>query len=115
MRSEWDHLSSHDKARKLSRAGAPSLGTTINFAPDGEVLVATNTALEGYWQKSDETHAALADGVFHTGDGGYLDDEGYLVISDRKKDVIITGGENVSPIEVQGRGGAGTGLVWLPR
>jgi acyl-CoA synthetase (AMP-forming)/AMP-acid ligase II len=57
--------------------------------------------LEGYWQQPEESAAALADGWFHTGDGGTLGDDGYLTISDRKKDVIITGGENVSSIEVE--------------
>jgi acyl-CoA synthetase (AMP-forming)/AMP-acid ligase II len=57
--------------------------------------------MDGYWNQPDATDAALAGGWFHTGDGGYLDDEGYLTISDRKKDVIISGGENVSSIEVE--------------
>jgi acyl-CoA synthetase (AMP-forming)/AMP-acid ligase II len=57
--------------------------------------------LEGYWDKPQETSAALVDGWFRTGDGGYVGDDGYLTISDRKKDVIITGGENVSSIEVE--------------
>jgi acyl-CoA synthetase (AMP-forming)/AMP-acid ligase II len=55
----------------------------------------------GYWQQPDATAEAMAGGWFHTGDGGRLDAEGYLTISDRKKDVIITGGENVSSIEVE--------------
>jgi acyl-CoA synthetase (AMP-forming)/AMP-acid ligase II len=68
---------------------------------DGEVLTASNHNLDGYWDQPEETAKAQAGGWFHTGDGGYLDDEGYLVISDRKKDVIISGGENVSSIEVE--------------
>jgi acyl-CoA synthetase (AMP-forming)/AMP-acid ligase II len=59
--------------------------------------------LEGYWQQPDATAEALDGGWFHTGDGGFLDDDGYLTISDRKKDIIITGGENVSSIEVEDR------------
>jgi acyl-CoA synthetase (AMP-forming)/AMP-acid ligase II len=66
----------------------------------GEVLAQSNHVFAGYWQQPGETARAIADGWFHTGDGGY--EEGpYLVISDRKKDVIITGGENVSSIEVE--------------
>jgi acyl-CoA synthetase (AMP-forming)/AMP-acid ligase II len=65
------------------------------------VLTASNHNLDGYWQQPDATAEAQAGNWFHTGDGGYLDDEGYLVISDRKKDVIISGGENVSSIEVE--------------
>lgn len=57
--------------------------------------------LQGYWQQPEETEAALGDGWFHTGDGGDIGADGYLTISDRKKDVIITGGENVSSIEVE--------------
>jgi acyl-CoA synthetase (AMP-forming)/AMP-acid ligase II len=70
---------------------------------EGEVLARSNTVLEGYWEQPEETAKALADGWFHTGDGGRIDDEGYVVISDRRKDVIITGGENVSSIEVEDR------------
>jgi acyl-CoA synthetase (AMP-forming)/AMP-acid ligase II len=57
--------------------------------------------MEGYWEQPDQTADAIRDGWFHTGDGGTLDDDRYLAISDRKKDVIITGGENVSSIEVE--------------
>ena len=67
----------------------------------GEVLARGNVVLAGYWREPEASAAALADDWFHTGDGGHLDEDGYLVISDRKKDVIITGGENVSSIEVE--------------
>ncbi len=67
----------------------------------GEVLARSNVVMGGYWQQPDATAAAIEDGWFHTGDGGYVDDENYVVISDRKKDVIISGGENVSSIEVE--------------
>ncbi|WP_342787072.1 AMP-binding enzyme [Actinomadura chibensis] len=65
------------------------------------MLAATNHNLDGYWNQPEETARAQTDGWFHTGDGGAIDDEGYVVISDRKKDVIISGGENVSSIEVE--------------
>ncbi|WP_035840984.1 AMP-binding protein [Kitasatospora azatica] len=99
-RAEWDQLSPAERAEKLVRAGAPALGTQLRVDNQGEVLVRSNTVLDGYWERPDETAAALKDGWFHTGDGGTLQD-GYLTISDRKKDVIITGGENVSSIEVE--------------
>jgi acyl-CoA synthetase (AMP-forming)/AMP-acid ligase II len=67
----------------------------------GEVLARSNVVFEGYWEQPEATADAIVDGWFHTGDGGTLDDEGYLTISDRKKDVIISGGENVSSIEVE--------------
>ena len=57
--------------------------------------------MDGYWEQPDQTAAAIHDGFFHTGDGGIIDDDNYVVISDRKKDVIISGGENVSSIEVE--------------
>jgi acyl-CoA synthetase (AMP-forming)/AMP-acid ligase II len=101
MRSEWDDLSTHDRAARLGRAGAPALGVRVEVDPDGEVLTASNHNLDGYWDQPDETARVQEGGIFHTGDGGYLDDDGYLVISDRKKDVIISGGENVSSIEVE--------------
>jgi acyl-CoA synthetase (AMP-forming)/AMP-acid ligase II len=101
QRSEWADLAPADRARRLGRAGAPAIGVRVAVDGDGEVLTQSNHNLAGYWNQPDETAAAQADNWFHTGDGGYLDDDGYLVISDRKKDVIITGGENVSSIEVE--------------
>lgn len=100
-REEWDDLEPTDRARRLGRAGVPALGVRIDVDVDGEVLTASNHNLDGYWEQPEETAKAQEGGWFHTGDGGYLDDEGYLVISDRKKDVIISGGENVSSIEVE--------------
>ncbi|MGH9078834.1 MAG: class I adenylate-forming enzyme family protein [Acidimicrobiales bacterium] len=100
-RSEWDDHPSADRARKMMRAGAPAVGTELRVDPDGEVLARSNTVMEGYWDQPTETEAALAGGWFHTGDGGAIDDEGHLSILDRKKDVIISGGENVSSIEVE--------------
>ncbi|HVS68876.1 MAG TPA: AMP-binding protein [Mycobacteriales bacterium] len=88
-------------SRDLSRAGAPAIGVKLQISEAGEVLARSNVVLEGYWQQPDVTADALSGGWFHTGDGGTIDDQGYLSISDRKKDVIITGGENVSSIEVE--------------
>ncbi|WP_392971928.1 AMP-binding protein [Streptomyces sp. LN245] len=100
-RAEWDGLDPQHRAEKLVRAGAPALGVTLRTAADGEILARSNVVLEGYWEQPAETERALADGWFHTGDGGSIGADGYLTISDRKKDVIITGGENVSSIEVE--------------
>ncbi len=100
-RPEWDDLPADQRARKLMRAGAPAVGTELRISESGEVLARSNTVMEGYWRQPEETEAALAGGWFHTGDGGLIDDEGHLSILDRKKDVIITGGENVSSIEVE--------------
>jgi fatty-acyl-CoA synthase len=100
-REEFDALEPEERARRLSRAGVPSLGTRLEISDAGEVLAQSNTVLEGYWENPEASAAALDDGWFHTGDGGSIDDGGYLTITDRKKDVIITGGENVSSIEVE--------------
>lgn len=100
-RAEWDDLSPRERAQKLSRAGAPALGVDLRVDDQGEVIARSNHILNGYWQNDEATAEAIVDGFFHTGDGGTIDDEGYLTISDRKKDVIITGGENVSSIEVE--------------
>ncbi len=102
-RQEWDHLSASERAANLSRAGAPALGVSLTLDPEGEVLARSNVVLEGYWEQPEATADALADDWFHTGDGGVIGEDGYLTISDRKKDVIITGGENVSSIEVEDR------------
>ncbi|MEV7678533.1 AMP-binding protein [Streptomyces sp. NPDC088341] len=97
-----EDLPAEERARKLSRAGLPALGTGLKISGSGEVLARSNAVLEGYWDKPEETSAVLEDGWFRTGDGGALDEaDGHLTISDRRKDVIITGGENVSSIEVE--------------
>ncbi|MGI9596083.1 MAG: AMP-binding protein [Acidimicrobiales bacterium] len=100
-RDEWDHLTPNDRARKLGRAGAPAIGIEMKTSGSGELLAKGNHVLEAYWDNPDATAQALEGGWFHTGDGGYKDEEGYYSITDRKKDVIISGGENVSSIEVE--------------
>ena len=111
-RAEWDDLDAHERAALLTRAGAPAIGVRLKISegstgedgeevPGGEVLARSNVVLEGYWDQPEESERALRDGWFHTGDGGSIGEDGYLTISDRKKDVIITGGENVSSIEVE--------------
>ncbi|HET6874627.1 MAG TPA: AMP-binding protein [Acidimicrobiales bacterium] len=100
-RQEWDGLDPSDRAQLMSRAGVPAVGVRMDVDSEGEVLARSNHVFEGYWNQPEETAKALAGGWFHTGDGGYITDDSYVVISDRKKDVIITGGENVSSIEVE--------------
>jgi acyl-CoA synthetase (AMP-forming)/AMP-acid ligase II len=81
----------------------------VRISPDGEVLARGNHIMAGYWNQPDATADAIRPAAddsngaswFRTGDGGQLDDGNYLSISDRKKDVIISGGENVSSIEVE--------------
>jgi fatty-acyl-CoA synthase len=100
-RAEWDDLDAPTRAQLLGRAGVPAIGTEVRADDEGEILVRSNHVFDGYWQQPAETAEALDGGWFHTGDKGRVDEDGYLVISDRKKDVIITGGENVSSVEVE--------------
>ncbi len=100
-RSEWDELTAAERATHLVRAGAPAIGVELDTSPDGEVLARSNVVLKSYWAQPEATSVALENGWFHTGDGGDIGDDSYLTISDRKKDIIITGGENVSSIEVE--------------
>jgi fatty-acyl-CoA synthase len=100
-RAEYDDLSPAERAQRLSRAGSPALGIQLRVDDEGEVHARGNVIMEGYWQQPDATSEAIPDGWFRTGDGGALDAEHYLSILDRKKDVIISGGENVSSIEVE--------------
>jgi fatty-acyl-CoA synthase len=98
--AEWEGLAAAERARRLARAGVPAVGVRMRVDAEGEVLARSNHVFEGYWNQPEETAKAIADGWFHTGDGGQADGP-YLAITDRKKDVIITGGENVSSIEVE--------------
>jgi acyl-CoA synthetase (AMP-forming)/AMP-acid ligase II len=105
-RAEYDALTPAERAGRLGRAGAPALGVRLRVSNDGEVMARSNVVLKGYWEQPEATADAIrteSDGLdfFHTGDGGTIDAEGYVTISDRKKDVIISGGENVSSIEVE--------------
>lgn len=100
-RAEWDGLEAHQRAVRLSRAGVPVVGSRIEVDAGGEVLARGNMVMEGYWEQPEATADAIRDGFFHTGDGGSLGDDAYLTIADRKKDVIVSGGENVSSIEVE--------------
>jgi acyl-CoA synthetase (AMP-forming)/AMP-acid ligase II len=67
----------------------------------GEIWIRSPTRMQGYWRLPDATAQALVDGWYATGDGGYLDAEGYLYLTDRIKDMIVSGGENVYPAEVE--------------
>ena len=98
---EWDDLTPSERASRLSRAGVPAVGSDLQISEQGGVLARGNHILKSYWDQPDATADALEGGWFHTGDGGTIDDGGYLTIVDRKKDVIISGGENVSSIEVE--------------
>ena len=77
-------------------------GTNLPQGERGEVCIKSVVNVVGYWNNEAATERAFKDGWFHTGDVGYLDEEGYLYIVDRMKDIIIRGGENISSLEVEG-------------
>ena len=81
--------------------GLPVPGTEVRIAEDGEVLVRSDLLMKGYWKAPESTAAAIEDGGLKTGDIGRLDDDGYLSIVDRKKDLILRGGFNVFPRDVE--------------
>ena len=102
----------HDPARgKLRSCGVPYPGTEIKCVDEngtevpqgevGEILIKSGFVMKGYWKRDEATADAIKDGWFRTGDAGYFDDEGFLYIHDRVKDMIVSGGENVYPAEVE--------------
>lgn len=67
----------------------------------GEIIARGDVVMKGYWNRPEETAAAIVDGWFHTGDMATIDEEGYILIMDRKKDIIISGGENIASVEIE--------------
>lgn len=76
-------------------------GQSLPAGDIGEITCRSTQVMNGYWNREEETHMVIQDGWFHTGDMGYVDERGFLYIYDRKRDMIITGGENVYPAEVE--------------
>ena len=87
---------------KLDTVGIVLNGTKVKIADDGEILVSGENVMNGYWNDPKATSSTLINGWIHTGDIGEMDEEGYLKITDRKKDIIVNaGGDNISPSRVE--------------
>ena len=91
------------EAIRVETVGIALVGVDLKLAEDGEILVRGDLVMDGYWGRPDDTAAAIQDGWLHTGDIGAMDPDGYLRITDRKKDIIVlSGGDNVSPAKIEG-------------
>ena len=100
-----------DRERKTGSIGQPVEGVEMKIMDEdgneveqgevGEIVIKGPNVMKGYWRKDDATKKSIVDGWFHTGDMGKVDDEGYFFIVDRKKEMIIRGGYNVYPREVE--------------
>lgn len=111
-----NHLRNESEDRRFrlkAKAGIPMLNVELRVVdPDGqdvpsdgmsvgEIVARGNMIMEGYWRQPEETAKAIVNGWYHTGDMATMDEEGYIDVVDRKKDIIISGGENISSIEVE--------------
>ena len=94
-------LADHDLERKPGRVGLPCAGVDLQLAENGEVCLRSDFLMSGYFEDEESNVAALIDGWYHTGDVGSLDDDGYLSIVGRVRDVIRSGGETIAPVEVE--------------
>jgi len=88
---------------KMDTVGPPMRGVEIKIAEDGEILVRGELVMSGYWQNEADTRRALQDGWLHTGDIGHIDERGRIVITDRKKDMLVNDkGDNIAPQKLEG-------------
>ena len=106
-----DHVTAGPKAKRLRSAGQAAFGNEVKVVlPDGteappetlgEIVVRSDMLMNGYFNNPQATAAVMKDGWMHTGDAGTMDEDGFLYVADRIKDMIVTGGENVYSIEVE--------------
>lgn len=106
-----DHVPGNPMIGKLASVGKPMIyaelrvvdedDTPVPTGQSGEVLVRGPQVMNGYWNRPDDTAHAMRGGFYHTGDAGYLDKDGYLFLVGRTKEMIISGGENIYPIETE--------------
>ena len=108
-----DHVINGTEAqtRRLASAGREAVGAEVRIVDDagvelpggetGEILIKSESVIAGYWNNPEETANVIRDGWFHTGDLGYLDDERYLFVVDRKKDMVVSGGVNIYSKEIE--------------
>ncbi|QOV12238.1 long-chain-fatty-acid--CoA ligase [Viridibacillus arvi] len=111
---QFSDLSDDEKSRLKVKAGYQMIGAEVKVVDEfgeevphdgtatGEIVVRSNGVMKGYWKNEKATLEAIQNGRLHTGDVGTIDERGYIEITDRKKDIIISGGENISSIEVEG-------------
>ena len=100
-----------EQTRRLASAGREAVGAQVRIIDEagnelptgetGEILIKSRSVIAGYWKNPEETANVIKDGWFHTGDLGYLDDERYLFVVDRKKDMVVSGGVNIYSKEIE--------------